>query len=413
MKRTFIHLVLAVLCPVAGLAQEAEPGGVYFTLDVLQSFEASTDRDLVTTDREQGLDSLTSLSFGAVTETRTQRLSFDLDTDLRLRDGALTDDDLRGQLSYNRNSADASLDVLFALQRSDIAFLRDTADFIDATGEIVLPDDFGDLTGTGIRQDTFVDATLQWGETAPIGYSLNLGGGIRRYYDADATLADADTARFGAGLRLQFNEVTVGNIDLSYAQTDEIGAAPESSTTLAGALTFVRPRGDLTTRISATQDETNDIFWAATVTRDYALPASRLSGTLGLVEDASGTARLVFRADYSLPRPDSQIDFSAARSLPAGDDRMTSTLSARYTRDITPVSNMQIGFDFGQISDSDGGDRLATASLSASYGIELTETWQANIGARADLRDDDGTRTHSNTVFLTLERPFSWRPVGR
>lgn len=401
MKRSYKHIVLACLCPVTSLAQEAEPGGVYFTLDVSQTLEASTDRDLASTTREQGIDSLTSFSFGAVSETRAQRLSFGLASELLLRDGAFSNDDIRAQLAYSRNSADASLDISLAARRADIAVLRDGFDDIE---------DLDDLTGTGTRQDIVFDSTLRWGETTPIGYSISLGGGARRYNNADMTLADEDTARFGAGLRLQLNEVVTGNVDLSYAQSDEIGGITEKNTALSGAIIIARPLGNLTTQISATRDELDDIFWAASITRDYALAASNLSGAIGLTEDASGTARMTYRAAYSLPRPTGQFDFSVGRSLPAGDDRITSTMSVIYTHNINPINNVQIGFDFGQISDTDGGDPLASASLSASYGISLTETWQVNAGARANLRDDDGTQTQSNTVFLTLSRPFSWRP---
>lgn len=410
MKRVISICVFASLCPLASFAQEAEPGGVFYTFDIGQTFEATTDRDLETTDQEDGVDSLTALDFSAVTETRTQRLSFSLGTNLRVSEGEFSDDGVTAQLAYSRNSADALLDVTLEAARQDIAFLRDASDFINDDGEIELPDDFDDLIGSGIRALTTFAASLTWGETAPVGYNLRVSQQQLRYEDASTALVDNDTGSIGVGFRLNINEVTTSNIELDYERDDDVGSPATDSTTLSASLTFARPLGDLTTRISASRDEEEDVFWAASIEREFDLPASTLSGALGVVEDDGGDARLTGRIAFSLPWPSAQIDLSAAHSLAAGDDVLTSTLTASYVRELSPISNMRIGFDFGQISDPDGGDSLATAGLTASYGISLAEFWELSLGARADVRDDDGTRTRGNTVFVTLARPFSFRP---
>ncbi|MFT6076387.1 MAG: hypothetical protein ACJAZ1_003320 [Yoonia sp.] len=410
MNRTIRLALFACLCPFASPAQEAEPGGVFFTFDIGQTFEGTTDRDLETTAKESGVDSLTSLSFGAITETRAQRLSFDLGTDLRISEGDFSSDATNVRLAYTRNSANAVFDVSLSSRREDIAFLRDASDFINDEGEIELPDDFDDLTGAGIRAETTLSASLRWGEIDPIGYSMRASLQTLRYDDASVTLVDSDTATLGFGLRLNINEVTTSNIDLSYSQTDEVGSAVTDTTTLGAALTFARPLGDLTTGISITREDDGDVFWSASVEREFALPIGSLRGELGLVEDESGDARLTGGIAFSFPRPTGQIDLAAFHSLSAGDDRATTTISASYLQDLSPISGMRVGFDFGQTSDSDGGDVLSTGSLSVSYEVSLTDVWQLNVGARANLRDDDGTRTRSNSVFLTLERPISWRP---
>ncbi len=410
MKRVISLFLLANLCPLAGSAQEAEPGGVYFTLDVGQTLEASTDRDLETVEEERGLDSLTILSFGAVTETRTQGLYFGLGTNLRISEGEFSTDAINARLGYTERSADAIFDVSLSSRREDIAFLRDASDFIDDEGEIVLPDDFDDLTGTGIRAETTFAASIIWGETAPVGYSLSASHDILRYEDASAALVDSDTSSVSFGVRLNLNEVTTSNIALSYAQTDEVGSPLAETTTLSGALTFARPLGDLTTEVSVSEDEAGDVFWGASVAREFAIPDGNLSGELGVVEDESGEARLTGRVAFAYPLPAGQIDLSAAHSLAAGGDRATTTISANYLQELSPISSMRVGFEFGEASDTDGSDALATGALSASYGVSLTDVWQLSVGARANLRDDDGTRTRSNTVFVTLERPFSWRP---
>lgn len=410
MKQLFGVFLLAGLCPVTAIAQEAEPGGVFFTFDIDQSFEATSDRDLATPEEEEGFDSITGLQFGAVTETRTDRLSFDLGTGFRAADGEVTSDETSIRLAYNRNSADAMLDLSASAVRSEIEFLRDASDFVNADGEVVLPDDFEDLTGTGSRTASTLAANFRWGETDPVGYRIGLSGRTLRYEDASAALVDTDIGSVTAGVRLNINEVTTSNLDLTYTQTDETGEPIEDRTTLGGGLTFARPLGDLTTRISVSRDEADETFWAASVNRRLELPRSTLEGSLGLVEDESGEARLTGSIDYTFPRPTGQIDLSAERSLSPGDDRSATTVSANYGQNISPVSNVQFGIVYGEASDSDGSDPLATGSLSASYGIALTPVWQLNLGARANIRDDDGSRSRSNTLFLALNRGVSWRP---
>lgn len=403
-------MVLACLCPVASVAQDAEPGGVFFTFDIGQSFEASTDRDLTTTEAEDGVDAITTLGFGAVSETRNQRLSFDISTGLRTTEDEFSTDDTTLRLGYNRNSADAIFDVSATYRRADISFLRDVSDFINADGDIVLPDDFDDLLGSGIREETTLATSLRWGETAPIGYRIGLTQRLLRYQDASTALADADTESVSAGLRLNFNEVTTGNIDISYTQTDEVGSVDEDFATFSSSVTVNRPLGDLTTRVTATRQDDGDLFWAATVNRRYELPGQTLNGTIGVVQDEASDARLTGQIDYVLPRPSGQIDVSAIRSLAAGADRATTTLRAAYLQELSPVSTIRFGVDFAQASDSDGGDVLATGSLSARYGISIAEFWDLGAGVSVDVRDDDGTRSQSENLFLTFERPFSWRP---
>ncbi|KQI73369.1 hypothetical protein AN191_00210 [Loktanella sp. 5RATIMAR09] len=401
---------MTCLCPVAASAQEAEPGGVFFTFGLGQTFIASTDRDLETTEAEDGLESVTDLSFGVVTETREQRLSFDLDTAFSFTEDEFADEGIVARLAYSRNSADASLDFSLEGRREDIAFLRDATDFLDDDGVIVLPDDFDDLTGTGFRNQTTLSVALTWGDTAPVGYSLSGSLTTLRYDDASAALVDNDSGTIALGMRLNINEVITSNIGLSYTQSDDADAPVTETTTLSGALVFARPLGALTTGVSVSRDEEDETFWAASVARDYTLPNGSLRGELGVVEDEFGDVRLTGGLAFRYPLPAAEITLSADHSLAAGDDRAATTFSANYLQELSPVTSMQVGFDFGQTSDPDGSDVIATGSLSASYGYSINEFWQVNVGASFDFREDDGVGTDSTSIFLALDRQFSFRP---
>ena len=411
MKKLLSLCVLTTLSPALSFAQEAEPGGVFYTFDFGQRFEANTDTDLTTPEDDSAFEGITSFSFGAVTETRSQRLSFNLGTDVRVGDGDVSSDDTTARLAYSRNSADALFDISIETARSDISFLRDTEDFIGPDGELELPDDFDDLSAEGIRNVSSIATSLTWGETNPIGFEVNLRGELLLYTDAGADLADTDSFFAGAGMRLNINEVTEGNIRLSYESADEVGMSLEEDITLDGALTFARPLGDLTTRLGVTRDEEDDIFWSGAVEREYELANASLSGSIGFAQDDDREARPTARIAYTLPiRPISQIELSAVHTIDPGGDSTSTAIRANYLQEVATDSGINVGFSFAQTSDPDGADSLGIASITASYGISLNEFWQMTAGAQMNARYEDGGRTRGNLIFLALERPFSWRP---
>lgn len=410
MKQNARIFIIAGVLPVAGFAQEAEPGGAYLTFDINQAFQASTDGDLTTVEEEDGFNAITSFGLSAVTETRSQRLSADIATSFRLSEGEQSFDDINGRLAYTRESAGAAFNISLEASRTDIAFLRELSAFIDADGALELPDDFGDLVGSGNRRLTRFATGMTWGKTDPVRYALGLNLQALRYEDASADLLDEDTIGASAGLRLNLNEVMTGNVSLGFSQTETVGEPLDNDTTLTGALTFARPLGDLTTSISATLNEEDDVFWSAAIGQVYALPNSSFNGTLGVVEDEGSVGRLTAEIGYSLPRPASQIDLSANHAFTPGDDRYNTTLRAGYQYDLNDVNSIRVAFDFAQERATDGSDTVATGVFTASYGISLTDVWQLDIGAQTSRRDDNGLKTRSNTVFVAIGRPFTWRP---
>lgn len=395
--------------PLSALAQEAEPGGVYLTLDFLQSYESTTDRDLDTAAEEDTFDVVTTFDLTAVTETRVQRLAFDLDTDIRAGEGEVTTDTITTGLSYDRIGANASLSLSAAQTRADIASLRSPADFIDADGVLVLPDDFDDLTGTGTRQNTSVSAELSWGEVAPVGYRLSVGAAALRYEDASAALVDTDSSSVGAGLRLDLTEVLMATIDLSFGETTESGSPTEDSVSLIGALTIDRPLGALTARAVMVRDAAEDSFWGLELRRVYETPTRTFDFALGVAEDENRDAQVTGVIGFSMPRPASSISLRLRQDMAPGGDTVTTTLLAGYVQELSDVSSIRLGAAFAGSRDVNGDDPTTTGSLSASYGLALTDVWGLGIGTSYTVRESDGTSNDANTVFLTLERTVTWR----
>lgn len=404
--------ITAIACvfPLAVSAQEDQSGGVSVSFGIDQRFDANSDADLSTPEAERGFTGLTSLRLGALTETRTERFSIDLSTSLRLTEDTSESGDTSLRFAYGRNSADSALALSARTTRSDIAFLRSASDFVDADGTLVLPDDFDDLVGTGTRSVTLLGASLRWGETDPVGYSVGVNQEILRYSGAAATLLDRTITGVDTGLRLNINQVTTARINLNFSQTDEDESSREDRISLRGGLTFERPLGDLTGQFAATRVNDGDLFWSASLGRNITLADQSFDGLLGVTEDGDGDVAVRGSVGYSRALSRGQVGLRANSEVDSGEALRKTTVQANYSFEVNPLQNLQFSFTYGRSEDSDDNSDLATASLSAAYGIRLTSDVQVNLGASASQRDDNGVRSDNQSVFITLGRSFTRRP---
>nr|WP_325249954.1 hypothetical protein [Amylibacter sp.] len=407
MNHFFRIVILTGLSPAAGLAQDAEPGGLSFTFGLRQQFEAFTDRSLSVAGEDPGGRSTTILTFGALTETRQERLELEFGT--QLSDGLIRTN-TTADLSYHRTSANAVIDLTAEWVQSDLAFLRSASSFVDADGIVVLPDDLGQLTSTGTRTATTFGASIRWGYLRPLGASLELRHRIQDYDNARATLADGTTTTLSGGLRFNINPVTTANLNLRYNSIDDDGSTVENNAILRGGLTFDRPLGRLVAQITVAHNDDSETRWAASVNRQFELPRSDLDITLGVAQDDSATAQLIGRIAYGYDLPEGRIEFSTGHDLTAGSDRRNTTLQASFTQVLTPISNLQLLLDYARARDTDEDADIAVGTISASYGLQLTPDWSVNFGARSDLRKDSGTASRSHSVFMVLGRSLTWRP---
>jgi hypothetical protein len=401
---------IACLMPFAASAQDDASGGVSLNFGIDQRFDANSDTDLSTPEAEDGFTSVTTLRFGLLTETRTERFSADLSTNFRLTEDASEAGDSSLRFAYGRNSADSVLALSARTTRSDIEFLRSVSDFVDADGTLVLPDDFDELAGTGTRLVTSLGASLRWGETDPVGYSIAVNQELLRYTDTSATLLDRTVTSVDAGVRLNINPVTTARINLGFSQTDEDESPLEDRVSLRGGVTFDRPLGDLTGQLGATRIDDGDLLWSASLGRTITLADQSFNGTLGVVEDGERDVLVRGGLGYTRALPTGQIGLSASSEVDSGDAERKTTVQANYSYQLNPLQNWRFSFAFGSIQDGDNNADLSTASLSAAYGIRLTSDVQVNLGVSASMRDDDGVRSDNQSVFITLGRSFTRRP---
>jgi len=281
-------------------------------------------------------------------------------------------------------------------------------------GVLVLPDDLSDLNGSGTRTVTTYGAELRWGLQAPLGASVSVDRRELRYAGANASLVDADTTTLGTGLRLNLSPVTTARITLEQIRYEEAGQPRQDTTRGSAGLTFERPLGDISTQINATRTDNGDISWGLTLGRSIALANDNvLNASLGVTQDSAGEAQISGRLNYGYALPEGQISLSAQRGVTTGgpgNGRLSTTLQANYNQALSPLSNVQFGLNFAQISEASGAGDLSSGGLNASYGWRLSPEWQVNLGLQANLRDDTVTRNTSRGVFVGLNRSFQYRP---
>lgn len=404
-------LVLGLM-PGVGAAQGAGDGGIALTFGLNQRFETTSDRDLTDAETTAGRDSSTQFSFALSDETRTEALSFDFATGLRLTEEGRGPWDVQTGLRYARTGANAALTLRAGYDRTDIAVLRDLSDFLDADGVLVLPDDLDDLTGTGLRTTRTYGAGLRWGTAGPLELSADLGLRQLRYSAASSSLTDADTTTLGLGMRMTLSPVATAQARVSQTRYDAADDAPQKTTQASLGLTFDRPAGALRTQLSATRADDGTLSWGLSLGRSLDLPGQTLAADLGVTQDRNGDAQITGALSYDYALPEGQIRLRAAQGFVTGganDGRRNTTLQASYAQTLSPLSSLQVGFDFARTLETSDAT-LTRSNLSASYGLQLTPDWQMSLGARHDMRDDGAAQAHAKSVFVTLNRSFSVRP---
>lgn len=432
-KSLILRATLAAALPLVGSlglasfsaqAQETgqETGGVLLTFRLAERFETTENLGLDVPSQGRTNQATTNLSFGISSETQASRLAFDVAGVLRAAQGpghSGTDFSFDGPklaLSYARSAANATLDLKARLSESDIEYLRPLEDFLDENGEIVLPEDLADLTGTGTRRNSGLNAAVSWGNNAPVGFGLSAGFSALSYSNTTSPgLIDSRRTSLGASMRLDLSQVTKATISLKFSRFDDDVPLSKSRDTISldTDLSHDLATGKLTGKLSAarTEDGTQLGF---NIGRIFDLPTGSLTTNLGLTRAASGGTNLTGSLGYRHVLPNGQISAQLRRGVQAGSDdteRLTTALSLGYSQSLSQISSLSLDLSYAESTVTATDSTVANTSFGATYSHALTEDWGLNLGYRQRIRDADGTgKADSSSVFLSLSRDFTFRP---
>lgn len=403
----------------------------------------------------------TGFDLALISATRTQRLSFsgDFGITVPLEDIKTTDlSDPRYALNYLRDTGRSRVGIGAFLQRSAL----DRLTRLEPDPEAPFDEDDLTLTNDGTRERYGANAGVEWGLNDPVGGSLSYSFSETRYEDTtDPDLLDQQRQSAAAGLRWdasrnwqltldgswQLSEegdtVTTGetrettrlglgttwqampdiSIDGSVTQTridtetTVLGVTTRSvreGVDLALGMSMDRPNGGYRYDISRILN-TPGYVTRISVSRSLALPrGTDLSATIGLAELPSGNVYGTGGITYGseTPRGALSASFDYDVAVNSDDDEVQrAILRAGYRSDLAHGARWSLS---GQLTHSTyvmGTEPdIASARLSLDYSRPLTEDWDLSTGVtwRA-TREDGADQTEESTLFLSLERRFTFR----
>ncbi len=405
--------------PVA--AQTGSPGGVQMTFGLSQRLEYDDNLALNVTSAGNTFLSTTRLSFGLSTETRTEKLTFSASTALRgVAGSAPTNntfviDDPRFDLAYSRNVGASALTLGANYRQSEVQFLRPLTDFLDANGNIVLPDDLSDLTGTGVRTEYGLNGSLQFGVNAPLGVTLNAGlAGLGYDRVTNPALTDSQRINIGTTFRLRLDPTTNGTVKLGFGEFKDLAANTSRYTrSLDVGLSRQLTNGNIAANLTASNSIAGTRL-GFSVSRDIPLPSGSLSASLGITRPAGAKTGLTGSLDWSQTLKAGSISARLSRAVTVSSkdiEQLTTSVTLNYNQTLSANSSMSFSLGYALTDPSGATNNTANTTLGASYRRALTPDWSLDVGYNYRLRDSDVIGSaNSNSVFMALQRSFNIRP---
>jgi hypothetical protein len=402
-------------------AQDGGPGP-RMTFGVDQVFDANDNLDLDIDSLGTSVQSVTGLSFGLISETDISSLVFGAATGIRILNGPdsnetveLDLDNTDITLGYDRAVANSALTVdgIYTMNQIDEALTL--GDF--NTGANV-PQDLGQLNGTGQRRFYSLDGGLTFGLQDRVGYELTAGfNGLDYANTTDPGLTGNNRASAGAALLLELSPVDQGRIGLTWGDYNSFDPDIEDSTNLNLDLGVTRelPNGTVGIAVFSDDYSTEGNSRAGfSLSGATDLPEGAVSGSIGATRLEGYDPELTGALSWQQNLPNSAFNLGFIRDLQNDADNVpqyVTGMNFAYDVALNPLS--QLGFDisYALIEDTLSPDQTQTASLSAVYSRDLTEDWALDLGYTYSQRDENSDgMARSNSVFLGLRRAWELRP---
>lgn len=429
---------LAVLLPVAGWAQDADPAAPEARLTIGQQI-ALEDGDLI---------GITPLDVVLRTGTRVQTLEFTLSAPFRLNDpdedGTFALGDTRAALLFRRGARNSAIEAQLGYRENDL----DREILFDDLGNEFVTVDGGRVAQTNARL-TYVfgreaklggEFGLSWvrrdysGTTDPdLDDSETRSGNIALYLEptplirgrilAQTSRTDGDDSRsrsdrYGVGASLQVDKLT--NLDVELARTTirrderDDGRERAEGPSLRLGLTRARPLGDWSLSF-ASDPGTSGRRENFNIGRTLELRGYTLSGQIGATH-FQGNYDPIFQIAYSqdITRT-SEFQASLRRAAVTdsdGDEALNTDLSAGYSRQISDVSAINTNIRYRR-SDVQSGDREDAQSVSfgLNYSRALPNDFSFVAGANViRSKDSNGARDDEERIYVGVNRSFSFLP---
>ncbi len=403
------------------VAQDGGPGP-RMTFGFNQRFDFNDNLDLDVTSAGNSAQSFTGLSFGLVNQTEISTLAFGAATDIRLLDGPNSGntveadlDNTRIDLGYDRAVSSSSLSVTGVYTMNQI----DNALTLPAFGPgAEVPEDLGQLSGTGQRRAYALGAGLSFGLDDPVGYELTAGiSGLDYANTSDPGLTGNNRGNIGAAMVLQLSPVDQGQIGLTWGSFNSFDPSVEDSTDLALDLGVTRdlPNGTAGVTVFANDySDGSDSRAGFSLSRALDLPAGSLAASIGATQLEGDNPEFTGSLAWQQELAESSFNLGAVRAVQNDADNVpqyVTGLRFGYDRELSPLAQLGLDASYSLTEDTTSPDQTQTATFSAVYSHALTEDWLVDLGYTYSQREEntDGM-ARSNAVFLGLRRTWELRP---
>ena len=276
--------------------------------------------------------------------------------------------------------------------------------------------DYAGITDPGLFDET----TARVGASAAMRISPTTQGTLSANYTdyvaEDAISTSTQTMNYSFNLTHELaRALTIdGNVGYQDKSTTASGVTSTTTGFFGGAgLTQMLPNG------SAFGDINFDASGATTSTaltfgRALDLPDGNVSAQLTVNMTPGNKTEFLGTANYTKQLPDGSFNLNLSQSLYTdnlGQDIRFSTLGVAYQKDLNTNAAINLTLDLSRTEDGGAGSAatLSRATLSAAYSRSITPDWDVSVGYKH--RQSSGsaiTTADSDSLFLTLTRDLQF-----
>ena len=354
----------------------------------------------------------TALSFGVLTQTRSQQLSLAGGISLREADGP-------GGAVVASGVVDPFMAVKYFRQTRAASFRFD-AQYEEVDLSQTDPLDVGALlvTGTAKRRLLGAEISLRWREDTPLAFGV-LAAAQKVTYQEGMAIGQGGQALNGTArqklelmARLDLTKVSHLTTSLAYRSFQQESVSGSRESFLLDAVYHLgRPLGAVKINLGYVATDAGHRL-GGSVERDYEFRTSALSVSAGATRAASGDGFLTGHFAYQIALPLGAFDVSLQRKIASSDqddtEQISTEIGMRYLIKMTPLDGFQVSIDLAKAKNTLTGLATINRAVGFSYARELNRDANLKIGLRRrDVRDTITGAGHSDEIYLSLTRNFN------
>ncbi len=249
--------------------------------------------------------------------------------------------------------------------------------------------------------------------------SLRLNAGLAHYTAEDTPQTDRTTTDYSIGVVQDINPVLALDAQIGFTEVETdttTGTTRRDGLTGAATLTQTLANGTAFVGADSTVNQ-NGTHTSFRFGRSLQLPLGNLSAALGATRSPSGNTYAIATVAYDRQLKSSNIAVSLNRGVSTNnvnEDVLDTRLTVAYGYEINNNSRLDFTLNWGQSESAGIGNAptIERTSLRAAYSHDLTQDWALTGGVLLRHRSDSSATgdAQSNSVFVTLDRTFSFRP---